>query len=153
MNRFKSVSLFLLRIGLGWLFLYAGFSHLMDPKFSASVAGYLGHAALLPGLYAWLASPSMLPVVAVLNAWGLTLIGIALIVGALVRLASYLGALMMLLYYLPLGFPRPDAHSYIVDDHVIYILVFLVLAAFSAGRYYGLDSWLVARFPKLGRLS
>ena len=43
----------------------------------------------------------------------------------------------MLLYFFA-GFPPENA--YIVDDHIIYSLVFIVLAAIGAGRTWGLDS-------------
>ncbi len=148
MTQFHKTSLFLLRVGLGWLMLYAGWTHLTSANFAVSAAGYMGGAKILTGFYGWLASPGMLPFVSNLNAWALTLLGVSLILGALVRVSSWLGALLMLLYYLPLGFPYPDAHSYIVDDHIIYILILLVLAAYGAGRVWGLDSWIKKKFPR-----
>lgn len=154
MSRFTKLSLFLLRLTLGWMFLYAGWSHLTNPTFGASLVGYTGHAKLLPGLYSWLGSLSFMPA---LNAWGLTLIGIALILGIFVRLASFAGAFMMLMYYLPLGFPYPNAHALIVDEHIIYIAGFLTLAALRAGRAWGLERWcaslpICSRYPKLRAL-
>jgi thiosulfate dehydrogenase [quinone] large subunit len=83
----------------------------------------------------------MLPTVSFVNKWGLTLLGISLILGIGVRLSSILGAVLMLLYYFPLGFPYPDAHSFIVDDHIIYALVLIMFAVFKAGRTWGLEEW------------
>jgi len=140
MTTFQKTSLFLLRVGLGWMFLYAGLSHILDPKWSA--AGYLQSAKTFGGFYHWLTSPSLLPFVNFVNEWALLLLGIALILGIFVRLASFGGALLMFLYYLPLlQFPYPNPHSYIVDEHVVYILALLVLAAFRAGRVWGLEGW------------
>ena len=46
----------------------------------------------------------------------------------------------MILYYLPiLDFPYPNPHAYLVDEHIIYILVLVVLASVRAGRIWGLD--------------
>ena len=130
----------ILRIALGWLFLYAGFTKLINPNWSA--AGYLNNAKTFASFYQWLASPNILPLTNFLNEWGLTLIGIALILGVLVRLNSVLGALMMVLYYFPvLEFPYLE-HAYLVDEHIIYTLAFIVLAVFQSGRHWGLDGWL-----------
>ncbi len=131
------------RIALGWLFFYAGITKVLNPAWSAK--GYLMGSKTFSGFYAWLASDAVIPVVDFLNEWGLTLIGLSLIVGAFVRLSSLLGALMMFLYWLPvLDFPKVE-HGYLVDDHVVYALVLLYFAAAKAGRSCGIE----ARLAKL----
>ena len=46
----------------------------------------------------------------------------------------------MALYYLPiLDAPYPDAHSFLIDSHIIYILVLFFFAFSHAGEVYGLD--------------
>ena len=136
MTKFQNWSLFLLRITIGWLFLNAGLNHLLDPAFSA--VGYLNKAATFSALFNALASPSILPIVNFLVIWGLILLGIALILGIFVRWSGYLGAVLMFLLYLPvLNFPVVG-HGYIVDDHIIFIAGLLTLAAFKAGRVWGL---------------
>lgn len=131
--------LLLLRVALGWLFFYAGITKVLNSEWSA--AGYLAGAKNFIGFYAWLASESILPITNFLNEWGLTLIGVALILGAFVRLSSLLGATMMVLYYLViLEYPYPNTHAYIVDEHIIYALVLLFFAATQAGRIWGIDS-------------
>ena len=131
--------MFLLRVSMGWMFFYAGITKVLDPAWSAS--GYLNSAKTFAGFYHWLASPGMLPLTNLVNEWGLTLLGIALILGLGVRLSGVLAALLMLLYYLPiLDFPYPNAHAYIVDEHIVYIFAFLLLAALHAGRTWGLDA-------------
>ncbi|MDO8435400.1 MAG: DoxX family protein [bacterium] len=152
MKQIQKISLFLLRITMGWMFLYAGLSHVLDPKFSA--AGYLAGAKTFVAFYHWLAGPSILPVVNFINAWGLTLLGISLILGIAVRLSAKLGALLMILYWLPLGIVHPNAHSLIVDEHIIYAAALLVLGSVSAGRIWGLENWcsnlpLCSTYPKL----
>jgi thiosulfate dehydrogenase [quinone] large subunit len=53
---------------------------------------------------------------------------------------SFFGALMMILYYLPiLVWPHPNEHAFIVDEHIVYALCLLLLGAFQAGRIYGAD--------------
>lgn len=147
MTKSQNVSLFLLRIALGWLFFYAGITKIINPAWSA--AGYLKGAKTFHGFYAWLSSPSTLPTVNFLNEWGLTIIGAALILGLGVRLAGILGAAMMLLYYFPiLNGVHPDANSYIVDQHIVFATGFLVLSSFGAGKFWQLEGWFKKNFPK-----
>ncbi|MDO8430121.1 MAG: DoxX family membrane protein [bacterium] len=153
MSQIEKVSLFALRISMGWLMFYAGITKVLDPSWSA--AGYLVNAKTFAGFYQWLTQPGILPAINFVNEWGLTLLGISLLLGIGVRLSSVLGALLMLLYYIPiLDFPYPNPHSYIVDEHIIYIFVLLFFAAVKAGRAYGLEEWcsnlpICSKFPKL----
>ncbi len=135
-------SLTALRVGMGWLFVYAGISKILDPAWTA--AGYLNNAKTFPALFEWLASPQNIGWINILNEWGLFLVGISLILGAGTRIAAVAGGALMIIYYLPiLQFPYAGDHSYLVDDHIIYLLVFAVLYTFDAGRYWGMDSFLV----------
>ncbi|ELZ38362.1 DoxX family protein [Halorubrum saccharovorum DSM 1137] len=68
--------------------------------------------------------------------WGEVFIGLGVIVGLLTRLAAFWGAFMMLLFYLG---NWDISHGYINGDFA-YMLVFLSVAAFGAGRILGLDS-------------
>lgn len=155
MTKYQKASLFLLRVSIGGLFFYSGITKILDPEWTA--AGYLKGADTFFNFYQALTNTSVLPVVDFLNAWGLTLIGVALILGVFVRLASFAGIILMLLYYFPaLQWPFVGTHSYIVDDHIIYALALLALAVFEAGRFWGLSSrWtklsILARHPGLKR--
>jgi thiosulfate dehydrogenase [quinone] large subunit len=153
MTRYQKLFLFLLRVSMGWLFLYAGITKVFDPAWSA--AGYLKGAQTFGGFYQWLASPQILPFTNFLNEWGLTLIGAALILGVFIRVGAVLGAAMMLLYYLPvLNFPLVGEHSYLVDEHIVYVFALLLLSSLKAGRVWGLEDWcsnlpVCAKFPRL----
>ena len=139
MNYQLKMAVFLSRVALGVLFFYAGITKVMNPSWSA--AGYLNSAKTFPGLFQWFASAGNLGWVNFVNEWGLTLVGVALIAGLLVRWASLGGILLMILYYLPvLEFPYIAPHSFLVDEHIIYITTFLVLFASNAGTFMGLDS-------------
>jgi thiosulfate dehydrogenase (quinone) large subunit len=160
MNKFENLSLFLLRLALGWMFFYAGITKVFDPEWSAE--GYLQNASLFPEFYSWLASPEILPIVNYMNEWGLTLLGVSLILGIFVRLSSVLGAALMILYYLPivemkafeffpqLILPHIGEHSVIVDEHIVLTLALLVLAVFRAGRAWGLEGKILGDHPRLG---
>jgi len=138
MKKCKLISLFLLRISLGWMFFYAGITKVLDPEWSA--AGFLAHAKTFSGFYLWISESSFLPVINFLNEWGLLLIGLSLLSGTLVRLSSFFGAFLMILYYFPaLDFPLVGEHSYIVDEHIIYAFALISLGLLGAGKIYGLD--------------
>ena len=130
--------LFVSRITVGWMFFYAGITKVLDPQWSAE--GYLKGAKAFTWFFQIILDPSVLPIVNFMNKWGLTLLGISLILGLFVRFSSLLGVLLMALYYLALGFPYPNPHSYIVDEHIIYISILFFFAAIKAGRVFGLDS-------------
>jgi len=140
MTTFEKVSLTILRVATGWMMFYAGITKVVNPAWSAE--GYLRGAKTFSGFFAWFASPGVLPVVNFVNEWGLTLLGVSLILGFGVRFSSVLGSVLMLLYYFPvLNGWYPNAHSFIVDDHLIYAAVLLLLAAVRAGRVWGIDGW------------
>jgi thiosulfate dehydrogenase [quinone] large subunit len=82
---------------------------------------------------------------------GLAGIGIALIAGIAMRIAAASGALMLVLMWTVV---LPPANNPFMDDHLVYALVLVLLAALGAGRYIGLGAaWerlpIVQRFPVL----
>jgi thiosulfate dehydrogenase [quinone] large subunit len=137
MPKFQKISLFLLRVGLGWIYFWAGITKVVNPAWSAG--GYLNSAKTFPVLFHWFASPGLLPVTNFVNEWGLTLLGVSLILGVFMEWTAPFGIALMVLYYLPiLQFPYPNVNSFIVDEHIIYICGLLVLMAFNAGHFWGL---------------
>ena len=146
-------AIFFLRLAMGWTFLVAGVSKVFDPEWSA--AGYLQFA--IPegnpfmGMWATMAGN---PLIDGLNAWGALLIGISLLLGALTRWSAAWGIVMMLFYWastrtggLLQGFP--SEHGFVIDDHIIYALVLLLLIAVRAGRDRGLDNRVAEMVPQL----
>lgn len=147
------IALAVTRIALGWLMFYAGITKVINPAWSAE--GYLNTAKTFSGFYAWLTQPGLLSVVNFLNEWGLTLLGVSLILGVFVRLSGILGAILMVLYYFPgLSFPMIGKNAFLVDEHIIYALILLFFASVRAGRVWGLERWcaslpICSKFPKL----
>lgn len=147
MTYLQKISLFLLRISLGWVMFYAGITKVLNSSWSAE--GYLKGAKTFPGLFQWFLNPGVLPIINFVNEWGLTLLGASLILGIFVRLSSILGIALMVLYYLPvLEFPYIGKSSYIVDDHIIYALILLYFSVIGAGKYLGFDGWMKKLFRK-----
>ena len=82
---------------------------------------------------------------------GLAGIGIALIAGIAMRIAAGAGALMLVLMWSAV---LPPENNPFMDDHIVYALVLILLAALGAGRFVGLGGiWerlaIVKRFPFL----
>ncbi|MFB6184490.1 MAG: DoxX family protein [Haloarculaceae archaeon] len=139
-----------LRVMMGYAFLHAGFGKLVAAEpFSAS--GYLLHAvpkaSPMYGTFQWMGStPWFADFLAVAIPWGELLVGIAVLVGAVTRLAAFWGAFMMLMFY----FGNWDVAHGIINGDFAYMLVFLAIAAFGAGRILGLDA-LVERLDVGGK--
>ncbi len=90
----------------------------------------------LAGFYQSLAGQ---PIVDILFMVGLLLIGVALILGIGMRLATYGGVLLMLMMW---SAAFPPANNPIVDDHIIYALLFVILHNSNAGEVLGFGkSW------------
>ena len=89
----------ILRIAIGWHFLYEGIVKLLEPNWSS--AGYLAESKwIFSGLFDWvLANPAVLNVVDALNIYGLILIGLGLFFGCFTLIASISGIILLLLYY------------------------------------------------------
>ncbi len=141
-----------LRLAIGWHFLYEGMVKLLDPHWSS--AGYLaGSTGPLAGIYDQvLASPALLTVVDQLNIWGLILIGLGLMLGLFTRLAAGAGVALLVLYYLsnpPLirhGLSLPTEGNYLfIDKNLIELVMLGLIASFDPHRLWGLDRLLAAR--------
>jgi len=151
MNHIPRISALLIRLSLGWLFLFSGISKINNPNWTA--ANYIKSAKTFPGLYEWFASPENIGWVNLLNEWGMALIGAALILGIAVRPASLAGFMLMLLYYFPiLDFPKAG-EAYIVDQHIIYAFCLLFIATVRAGQFLGIDGLIVNTSSSQGKLT
>jgi thiosulfate dehydrogenase [quinone] large subunit len=144
---------------MGYAFLHAGWTKIAEGGFDAQ--GFLlnspaANGSPLVGTFTWMgSSPLFVDFVNVAVPYGELLIGLGLIVGALTRLAAFFGALMMFLFY----FANWDVAHGIINGDFAYMLVFLAVAAFGAGRILGLDAFieqfevggvpLVERYPVL----
>jgi uncharacterized membrane protein YphA (DoxX/SURF4 family) len=140
----EDVLVTILRISIGWHFLYEGLTKLVAGEWSA--AGYLSNTyGFLSGFYQWLAgSTTILQIVDFLNIWGLILIGLGLFLGVCVRWASVAGVLLLTLYYFaypPFGISLlgGDGTLFIVDKIFIEGIVLLFLL-FYKKKGYGLDA-------------
>lgn len=146
MKTSAKVTAVLLRVALGWLFLYSGITKVLNPQWTSQ--GFLEGAKTFSDFFAWFVQDGNIEWVNLLNAWGQLLIGAGLLFGAFTRLAAFAGVLLMALYYFPgLEFPMAG-RGFLVDDHVVYAFTLLLLAGLRAGQYFGVDFELQKKFGK-----
>lgn len=138
--------LVILRILIGWHFLYEGLVKVMNPSWSS--LGYLADSkGFLSGVFtSWASSPNAVSVIDFLNEWGLILVGLGLILGFLTRVSIIGGMVMLAFYYLshpPMvgyKFALPSEGSYLwVNKNLIEIFALAVLMVFPTQHIIGID--------------
>lgn len=154
------VTLVVLRVLIGWHFLYEGLSKLTSDGWSAS--GYLLQSrGPLEGFFKWMATtPEVLDWVNFLNMWGLTAIGLGLILGCFTRVASGAGILVIVLFYLcnppfvGYFYSIPTEGSYlVVNKNLVEAAALAVILVSDSGRVAGLDRIIHGLFRKRPELA
>jgi len=140
-----------LRVVMGWTLFQGGITKLItyldgNPETNWTAAGFLANAIPegnpLTGMWSAMAGN---PLVDQLVMWGLTLTGLGLLLGALVRWNAFWGAVMMLLFWaasLQGGLLQglPLANGWVIDSHMVYAMLLFGLGAIGAGRILGFDA-------------
>ena len=160
-SRALDVVLAAIRISLGWIFLWAFVDKLFGLGFATPSArswlnggsptkGFLSNAATGPfeGFYKGIAGAAWADWLFML---GLAGIGIALIAGIAMRLATAAGALLLVMMWTAVLTPENNPF---MDDHIVYALVLVALALLGAGHSFGLGrTWerlaIVQKYPVL----
>lgn len=151
----------LLRLGMGWIFLWPFFDKLFGLGFNTSpekawilgnspTFGFLTFATKGPfaSFYKSLAGST---IVDWLFMVGLLLIGLSLILGIGMKIAGYSGALMMILMWSAV---LPPEYDFFLDYHIIYAIILVGLTMVKSGCWFGLGGWwsktmIVKKFPFL----
>ena len=145
-SRWPMLAITLLRVLVGWHFLYEGIAKLTSPTWSA--AGYMkASRGPFAALFKWIASqPHLLDYANLITMYGLTLVGVLLILGLFTRLASLGGLAFVLLFYLcnppfvGYFYSIPTEGSYlVVNKNLVEAGALLVILATGSGRFAGLD--------------
>ncbi|MHC1710507.1 MAG: hypothetical protein AB9819_08905 [Methanomassiliicoccales archaeon] len=149
------------RILLGWLFLWAFLDKTFGLGYATSsegawinggspTSGYLNFAVsgIFEPLFTSIAGNEVIDMLFML---GLLLLGVALLLGIGMRLATIGGTLMLVLLW---STNVPPANNPLIDEHIVFIFLLIGLCRVKAGRALGLGSWwsatpLVKRFPFL----
>ena len=140
------IGLVILRILIGWHFLYEGISKLVNPYWSS--AAYLLDSKWIFSLLAEriVANPTLLEFTDSVNMWGLTIVGLSLLLGFMSRYGAIAGLVFILLYYIfappfiGLEYSKPGEGSYIiVNKNLIEACALYVLYLFPTSKLIGLD--------------
>jgi len=144
-SRPQLTSLVILRLLIGWHFLYEGVTKLFNPYWTAK-SYLLTSEGFLQPFFVWLSEEPTIGIVNMANMLLLIGVGLALMLGVLTRLAVIGGIVLLLLYYLA----HPPLHGmsmgpgsgnyWIVNYNLIEIAALLVIYFFPTSRYFGLDA-------------
>lgn len=159
MNRGIFIIRGVLRIFLGWIFLWAFADKLLGLGFSTIKAsawinggsptlGFLkyGTKGPLGSLFQSLAGSGAVDWMFMLGLLG---IGLCLMLGIAIRFASWSAIIMLVLMYLAALWP---ANNPVIDEHMVYIAVLIYLSIAEPGEFIGFGKWwksiaLARRFP------
>jgi thiosulfate dehydrogenase [quinone] large subunit len=145
-SNFDRTIIFVLRVLVGWTFLYAGSWQVLQ---NYSAAGFLGHVKTFHDFFAYFTAPAVMPYTDFLMKWGHLLIGLSLVSGLMVRISGPFAILLMVTYHFAhMDWPYiEEGHlNLFVDFHLVYAVVIAYLIAHRAGHVWGLDG-LAAEMP------
>src|SRR5262245_10280649 len=160
LSRSAMIAIIFLRIVIGWHFLYEGLAKLTSPSWSAM--GYMrASRGPFAALFKSIAnSPQMLDNANLITMYGLTIIGVLLILGLFTRLAAIGGIAFILLFYLcnppfvGYFYTIPTEGTYlIVNKNLVELCALAVILLTRTGLFAGLDrivhGLLFRRAPRL----
>ncbi len=147
--------LVILRLLIGWHFLYEGIAKILNSGWTA-YPYLMDSQGFFAGCFHSLAdNPSLLTVANYVNIYGLTLVGLGLILGCFSRIASIGGILFLAMYYLShppfIGaeYMMPTEGSYLwIDKNMIEIGALMVLIYFPTSQIIGLDRYVSRLFNR-----
>ena len=146
--------LVVLRIFIGWHFLYEGIIKVLNPDWTATTylidsKGWFG-----PMFVNMAGNTGLMNYVDFLNEWALVFIGLGLLLGCFTRLSCIGGLLLLLLYtmshpaLLSIEYKMPFEGSYfLVDKNLVELAALGVLFVFPTARDIGIDRFLVKILP------
>jgi len=154
LTRTQQTALVLLRTLIGWHFMYEGIVKLVWPAWTRagvplgrfSSAGYLRTSTgPFADFFRSFADAPWLPWLDLLMAWGLLLVGLALMLGLFTQLAGAGALALLALFYfswLPtrgVYEPGTEGNYLLVNKNLIEAAAVLVVLVFRTGRIAGLD--------------
>lgn len=146
LSRSAMIAIILLRIVIGWHFLYEGIAKLTSPSWSA--VGYMrASRGPFAALFKSIANnPQMLDNANLITMYGLTIVGVLLMLGLFTRLAATGGIAFILLFYLcnppfvGYFYTIPSEGTYlIVNKNLVELCSLAVIALTRSGLVAGLD--------------
>jgi len=129
------------RLVMAWTFLYAASHQIFVPGWT--IVGFLNNTKTFHDLFAIFTTPTMAPITTYLVEYGHLLIGLSLLIGLMVRVSAAFGVLLMITYWLAhMDWPFiENTNNFVVDYHLVYAGVLVMLIVTRAGHVFGLDAW------------
>ena len=158
LSRSAMIAITVMRVVVGWHFLYEGIAKLTSSSWSA--AGYMKVSrGPFAAFFKWIAShPQLLDSANMITMYGLTIVGVLLILGLFTRLAAVAGIGLVLLFYLcnppfvGYFYSIPTEGSYlIVNKNVVELCALAVILLTRSGLFAGLDRILHGLFFRRSR--
>lgn len=140
----QRTGLIILRLFIGWHFLYEGVIKLYNPSWTAK--GYLLSAEFLKPFFAFLAGESLIGIVDTINIAVLIIVGILLIAGFKTSWAAIGGMALLALYYLAhppfTGITQGPAEGsyWVVNKNLVELAALYVLYQFPTTSSFGLEA-------------
>jgi thiosulfate dehydrogenase (quinone) large subunit len=146
LSRSAMIAITVLRVVVGWHFLYEGIAKLTSPAWSA--AGYMKVSrGPFAALFHHIAGqPQLLDKANLITMYGLAIVGVLLILGLFTRLAAIGGIGFVLLFYLcnppfvGYFYSIPTEGSYlIVNKNLVEVCALAVILTTRSGLFAGID--------------
>ena len=141
---YQANALIVMRLLIGWHFLYEGILKLYNPLWTAK--GYLlSSDGFLKGVFVSLAGDNLIGMVDFLNIAALMIVGLALILGYAERLGAWIGIVLLLLYYFAHpAFPgleqvNVEGNYWFVNKNLIEAAALYVVSVFPTGHLLGIS--------------
>ena len=159
LSRSAMIAITVMRVIVGWHFLYEGIAKLTSSSWSA--VGYMRVSrGPFAAFFKWIAShPQLLDNANMITMYGLTIVGVLLMLGLFTRLAAVGGIGFVLMFYLcnppfvGYFYSIPTEGSYlIVNKNLVELCALAVILLTRSGLFAGLDrivhGLLVRRFRR-----
>jgi thiosulfate dehydrogenase (quinone) large subunit len=146
--------LVILRIFIGWHFLYEGLVKVLNPNWTAS-AYLIDSKGWFSNMFVNMAgNPGLMRFIDFLNEWALVVIGLGLLLGFFSRFSCIGGILLLLLYTMShpaligVEYKLPFEGSYfLIDKNLVELAALGVLFVFPSARVIGFDRFLCKVLP------
>lgn len=151
-SNWQIIVLTVLRVLIGWHFLYEGLYKIISPVWSSKSYLEVSTGPFASIFKSIAESDTLLHISDLLNIWGLVLIGLCLFVGAFSKISAYLGMILLFFYYISFP-PFGDSYSaayvdgnyWIVNRNLIEMASLLILIVFPSSHITGLDRFFFKR--------
>jgi len=146
--------LVILRVFIGWHFLYEGMVKVLNPNWTAAPYLLDSQGPFRTMFTDMAGNAGLMRYVDFLNEWALVVIGAGLLLGCFTRLFCIGGILLLLLYtfshpaLIGMEYIMPFEGSYFwIDKNIIELVALGVLFVFPSARVIGIDRFLVRVLP------